>query len=120
MEVESPTSRAPEDRVRAEGEGAGRECVRPTRSVSAPTRGSNAIPSLAVPESASGTSPVVEWKAKAKSKRANLAIEEPPPSRVHSADLEQNGLVSEERIAKLRARWGIPASDGLVRGTLPS
>ena len=34
-----------------------------------------------------------------------------------SADLESSGVVPEERVAKLRAKWGIPSTDALVRGT---
>lgn len=32
-----------------------------------------------------------------------------------SADLESSGVVPEERVAKLRAKWGIPSTDALVR-----
>jgi hypothetical protein len=119
-----------------------RERVAPAQSVSAPAHvgadyelAPNAAPpslvsrSLRAETSPSGTRAasdatlIVPQRQRTASLSPSLAASLPANyssmTGQRSADLENSGVVPEERIAKLRAKWGIPASDVLVRGTSP-
>lgn len=142
MHIVETTTTAPIDDGTMAMKATTREHVAPGRSVSAPHHSGGggadaALAPSAAPPSFSSRSLRNETSpsgARAASSTALLSATHkrvsPAPNQLaaslptysaaagqRSADLESSGVVPEERVAKLRAKWGIPSTDALVRGT---